>query len=158
MGIASGHHTLSAREREVEEESSILSPINLSSSGCIYFTVFSLTCLHKLFFLQPLCFSNDALLSVNVIVVETRERGRRGLRTPSPSSCLQAVKVITVSFHLLYDNRTVYACNSSVKCVFTTLFFKCFCAPATIFPAFEIVCCIPTEQMMEIGFRSTNSQ
>lgn len=39
VGNASGHHTLSAREREAEEERSILSPINLSSSGWIYFTV-----------------------------------------------------------------------------------------------------------------------
>lgn len=57
----------------------------------------------------------------HVIVVETRERGRWGLQTPNLSFCLQAVKVVAVTFHLLYNNSTVYASNSSVKCVFTTV-------------------------------------
>lgn len=52
------------RERRMSE-GCILSPINLSSSACIYFAVFSYTCLRKLFSLQPLCFSNYAFLSMN---------------------------------------------------------------------------------------------
>lgn len=61
VGMASGHHTLSARERE--QKQSILSPINLSSSVLFVLLFFSISCLHKLFFLQCLCFSNS-LLSV----------------------------------------------------------------------------------------------
>lgn len=89
VGMASGHHTLNTRERErqAEEKRSILSPINLSSSGFIYFTVFfPFTCSHKLFSLQPLCFSNHVLLSV-------RERyccgnSREGTRRPPNSKSL----------------------------------------------------------------------
>lgn len=85
VGTALGHYTLSATEREREQERSILSPINLSSSGFIYFTVFSFSCLHKLFFLQSLYFSHYTLLSVKAGYCCGNSR-EGTMRVPTPNS------------------------------------------------------------------------
>lgn len=97
---------------------------------CLFFFPLLYTCLHKLFFLFKLFIAQCE--SCVFLLWGARERGRWGLQTPNLSVCFGAVKVIAVTFHLLYNNCTVYACNSSVRCVFTTLSL---CAPAAIFPA-----------------------
>lgn len=72
VGMASGHHAVSATESNTDEEESILSPINLLSSGFIYFAAPLPACLHKLLLLpQPPVFCSARLY----VVAETRERG-----------------------------------------------------------------------------------
>lgn len=147
-GVASGHQTVSAREREWR----ILSPINLSSLGFIYFTLFAVffpptpvytNCVPS----TPLLYAYYALLSMNPCYCSGLTRGGQcGLKTSNLFLSL-AVRVTAVSFHLLYNNCTVYTCNSSVKCVCCRFLF--FSSASVLLPLFftasKIICCIPTE-------------
>lgn len=115
VGIASGQsHCECQGEKDIEEQKSIMSPINLLSSGFIYFAAFPSTCSHTLFLpLQPLCFSKIMHCSIlHVIIVETQERGRRGLETPKPSLSLGCQSYCC---HLLLNNCKLYTCNISVN-------------------------------------------
>ena len=111
VGIALGHHTLSARERERERDRRVEEHPVTHQSPLFWFYLF-----HRFFSLHlftqivsPSTFPAFQLMHcsmwTHVIVVETRERGRWGLQTPNLSLCLQAVKVVAVTFHLLYKQQ-----------------------------------------------------
>lgn len=136
MGIASGHHTLSAGDRDTSEWSRILSPINLSSSGFYLLCCFSLHLFTQIVFpltllLFKLCISQYECMSL----LWKLKRGDNEASKLQMSFRLQAVRVTAVSFYLLYNNHSVYTSNSSMRCEFSTLcsIFH-FSAFATTFP------------------------
>ena len=115
VGIALGHHTLSARERERERErqKSRGASCHPSISTLLVLFISPFFCFFPLHLftqiVSPSTFPAFQLMHcsmwTHVIVVETRERGRWGLQTPNLSLCLQAVKVVAVTFHLLYKQQ-----------------------------------------------------
>lgn len=114
---------------ERERECRILSPINLSSSGFIYFTLFAVFCFAPTPVYvncarsTPLLEAYYALLSMNPCYCNgLTRRGQCGLKTSNLFLSL-AVGVTAVSLHLLYNNCTLYTCNSSVECVCCRMLF-----------------------------------
>lgn len=132
MGNASGHHTLSARDRDTEWRR-ILSPINLSSSGFYLLCCFSLHLFTQIVFpltllLFKLCISQYECMPL----LWKLKRGDNEASKLQMSFGLQAVRVTAVSFYLLYNNHCVYTRNSSMKCEFST--------PCSIFQVFLRLC------------------
>lgn len=129
-----------------------MSPISLSSSGFIYFTSPVYTnCF-------PFNLSAFQFMHCSVCVLFLWELKRGDDEASKLQTSLFVFRLSKLSLSLcIYCTVYVYR---SVKCVFTTLccFSSAYMLLPPFFHPFEIICCIPTEQMMEISFLSTDSQ
>lgn len=164
VGIASGHHTLSARERERQRSRGASCHLSISPLQVLFILLFSLHLFTQIVFLSTsLLFKSCVSQCECALLLWKLKRGDNEASKLQISLFVFRLSKLSLSF-FIYCTITVQfmlvLVQWNVCLLLYALFFKHFCAPATTFSlhAYEIVCCIPTEQMMEISFCSSNSQ
>lgn len=101
VGIASGQsHCECQGEKDIEEQKSIVAPINLLSSGFIYFATFPSTCSHTLFFppFNLSAFQKSCIAQYYMLLLWKLKRGDDEASKLQNHLCLLAVRVTAVIY------------------------------------------------------------